>query len=177
MSDAGAGFPVSDLDLTFDDAAAAIPDAFALASGAYRPADHAAGVPDNYPAPAPVPPHATSLGALHDTDPNGVWSLYVVDDVARDLGAIESWMLTVTTVGLVNPRPARLTQPGLGTNGQPRFLLVGLAGEAYEILHSTNLRDWTVVATNTLTTISQWLEMPVSAGPGASRFYRAWRRP
>jgi uncharacterized repeat protein (TIGR01451 family) len=177
MSDAGAGFPVAGLNLVFDDAAAAvIPDVYQLTNGTYRPADHSASVGDFFPAPAPAAPYSTALGALHGTDANGVWSLYIVDDVARDAGGIGGWSLNVTTVGPVgSPAPA-LAQAGMAEPGGMAFLLKGQAGETYVIEVSPDLSNWTPLSTNTLSGSTLAVQDPQAPPPGR-RFYRAVRRP
>ena len=50
----------------------------------YRPTDNdAGGAADSFPSPAPAPSTATTLGTFTGTNPNGTWSLYVVDDAHR----------------------------------------------------------------------------------------------
>lgn len=96
ISDAGDETEVNNLNLTFDDSAAqALPDGPALASAAYRPANYEVG--DSFPAPAPSASGATSLAVFNGTNPNGVWSLYIVDDTEYDDGILNSgWCLNVT---------------------------------------------------------------------------------
>jgi hypothetical protein len=49
---------------------------------------------DTFPTSAPSPSAATSLSAFAGTNPNGVWSLYVVDDLGGDVGLIAGgWSL------------------------------------------------------------------------------------
>ncbi len=96
LSDTGAGFDATGLSLTFDDnAAGAGPDATALASGTYRPSNF--GTAETFPSPAPAASAATNLSVFNGTDPNGVWSLYVVDDEGVDVGSISGgWSLALT---------------------------------------------------------------------------------
>ena len=52
---------------------------------------------DSVPAPAPSPSSATTLSTFDGTAPNGIWSLYVIDDASGDRGTIAGgWCLTVT---------------------------------------------------------------------------------
>ncbi|MCA9874292.1 MAG: hypothetical protein KC441_11575, partial [Anaerolineales bacterium] len=97
MSDTGGGDDVSQLDLTLDDeAATALPDSTALSSGAFRPTN--VGLGDNFPAPAPFPSTATALSTFDSTDPNGEWSLYVMDDAGSDSGSVAGgWCLEMAT--------------------------------------------------------------------------------
>src|SRR5689334_3463250 len=96
MSDVGGTSAVGGLQLTFDDAAAANLSAGGpLASGTFRPTNVGGG--DAFPAPAPTPSMETSLTAFDGTDPNGTWSLYVVDDTTGGAGTIAGgWSLTIT---------------------------------------------------------------------------------
>ena len=63
---------------------------------------------DLYPAPAPDPPWGSTLSVFNGTNPNGTWSLYIVDDYNGFDGYIEGgWCLTInTTAGTpVTPPP------------------------------------------------------------------------
>ncbi|HVG28855.1 MAG TPA: VCBS repeat-containing protein [Pyrinomonadaceae bacterium] len=114
MSDVGGFTPVGDVTLTLDDdAATLLPDNGALGSGAFRPTDSDSdlGV-DSFPPPAPGgSPANSSLSVFNDTDPNGAWSLYVVDDFSADGGAFAGgWSLTL------NASPVRIVNWGLSTD-------------------------------------------------------------
>lgn len=94
LSDRGGGTAINDINLTFDDAAAAIAPA-ALVTGTFRPTNLA--VPDNFPAPGPgsvsqLNPTLASLGST--TDYNGAWKLFVNDQFNLDGGSITSWSIT-----------------------------------------------------------------------------------
>ena len=106
MADSGGLSPgVSGVNLTFDDAAAApIPNDSAPVSGSYQPAigTTLAGegclFPGLFPTPAPAGPYGSpSLSVFNGTDPNGTWSLYVMDDTAPTSGSISGgWSLDIT---------------------------------------------------------------------------------
>ncbi len=110
LSDAGGtGVPVVNTTVTFDDTAATqIPDLGPLVGGTFRPSAYIPS-PDAFPAPAPSGPYnsaapegfATFASVFNGTDPNGTWSLYVVDDIANG-GQIANiaggWDLDITTV-------------------------------------------------------------------------------
>src|SRR5207249_331651 len=93
MSDAGGGAGINNVTLTFDDAAASkLPDSSAIVAGTYKPTDFVTG--DTFPSPAPGGPYGTTLSAFSGLDPNGTWSLYVLDDAASDSGSIAGgWSL------------------------------------------------------------------------------------
>jgi hypothetical protein len=93
MSDAGGGTDLNNVTLTFDDAAASnLADSSTLVAGTYKPTDFVTG--DAFPSPAPAGPYGTALSAFNGLDPNGAWSLYVLDDAASDGGSIAGgWSL------------------------------------------------------------------------------------
>ena len=97
MSDAAGGFPVSGVDLTFDDDAAEfLSQVTPPASGTYRPTNYDDALPDTFPAPAPKPSSSPGLAAFNSTRANGTWSLYVLDDAGQDVGVIaEGWSLEI----------------------------------------------------------------------------------
>lgn len=114
MSDAGGNNPITNLNLTFDDAAPGpLPDSAPITSGVYRPTNY--GLGDTFPPPAPAPSAATTLAFFNNTDPNGRWTLYVVDDSGGDVGQIaQGWCLEITVhppVIAIDPTAISQTQP------------------------------------------------------------------
>jgi subtilisin-like proprotein convertase family protein len=104
MSDVGSTNDWTGQTYIFDSTAAALmPDSTLAPSGTYRPANY--GASDPFPATAPVGPYLNpepagtdSLAAFNGLNPNGTWSLYVVDDVSADVGNIAAgWELTLET--------------------------------------------------------------------------------
>jgi len=97
MSDTGGGFDVTNVTLTFDDAAANnLPNNAQIVSGTYQPTNFGGG--DTFPAPAPAGPYGAALSAFNGINPNGTWSLYVVDDAFGDIGNFNGgWTLNITT--------------------------------------------------------------------------------
>ena len=87
------GTSVSNVNLTFDDAAAnTIPSP--LTSGTYRPTQCNSST---YAAPAPSAPYGTTLAAVNGSNPNGTWQLFVQDFASGDSGSISGgWRLTIT---------------------------------------------------------------------------------
>lgn len=101
MSDIGDGAPngVSGRNIVLSDAASG-PIPGPIVNGTYKPTNNVGtfGVePDNWPAPGPgtvTQPNPTLSTFLSNDNPNGNWSLYVVDDTGGDLGSISSWSIT-----------------------------------------------------------------------------------
>ena len=86
MSDTGGGHSITNLNLTFDDSASSgLPDSAQIVSGTYKPTDFESG--DNFPPPAPAGAVSTFLSGFNGSNPNGNWSLYVVDDATGDAGS------------------------------------------------------------------------------------------
>ncbi|GIV98402.1 MAG: hypothetical protein KatS3mg057_3059 [Herpetosiphonaceae bacterium] len=124
MSDAGGGNTLSNVTLTFDDAAAAaLPDSAAISSGSYRPANYTGndGANDSFVAPAPASPYTTTLAAFNNLDPNGTWQLFIVDDEVTEGGSLAGgWQLAITTeeaVTVVDTLPAEVSFVAAGGDG------------------------------------------------------------
>jgi subtilisin-like proprotein convertase family protein len=116
LSDVGGDNQVSNVTLTFDDAAPGSLSAGPVASGTYRPTnltDSASAVtPDVFPAPAPAGPFGSTLSVFNGTDPSGTWSLFVRDDSVADSGSFAGgFSLTITT----NASTLTVTKAGAGS--------------------------------------------------------------
>ncbi len=116
MSDSGGQNPVSNLNLTFDDAAASTIGT-SLTSGTWRPTRTADESVENLPAPAPALSGATALSTFNGASGNGTWSLWVLDDASGDSGSISGgWCVTITSAA---PTTTTLTaSPNPSTVGQ-----------------------------------------------------------
>ncbi len=103
MNDVAFHLSVTNLSLTFDDAAVnSLPASSVPTNGTYKPTVLAAA--PNFPAPAPAGPYTSSLSDFIGTNPNGNWLLYVLDDVGGDSGAIvKGWSLTINSTAPVQP--------------------------------------------------------------------------
>ena len=103
MSHMGGFYGVTNLTLTFDDAAAGpLPNSLRLTSGTYQPSRY--GSLPAFPPTAPTGPFGSVLANLKGTDPNGAWSLYVLDDRTGDAGVIAGgWSLDLTLIQPVSP--------------------------------------------------------------------------
>ena len=122
LSDAGRGEDLVEVSLTFlDSAAQVLPRLEPIVSGSYRPTDHVENQPDVFNA-APAGPYGNQLSAFSGGAPNGVWSLYVVDDAGNDMGNIVGgWSIVIDTVDPVS------SSAGLSVSmtASPNPLLVG----------------------------------------------------
>ena len=100
VSDAGGGFVDASVTITLDDEAAAmLPDDESFGSGRFKPSNYEPD-DDEFPFPAPPPSTAVALSVFANTNPNGPWYLYVVDDDVFDAGQIAGgWTLTIRTGG------------------------------------------------------------------------------
>ena len=95
LSDTGGEFTVNNATLTFDDTATnGLADFNLITSGTYRPTNFGFDT-DSFSAPAPVGPYRTNLTQFNGTDPNGLWSLYIMDDADKDSGILSGgWRLS-----------------------------------------------------------------------------------
>ena len=91
--------------LTFSDMATAyLPRDGGIISGVYKPSNYAGNNAFGdvfFPAPAPpstpASPYASTLSAFNGQNPNGTWSLYVVDNATGDTGQINNgWCINIT---------------------------------------------------------------------------------
>lgn len=92
--------PATNINLTIDDdAVASMPLDSDLTSGTYKPTQRQQFIFD-FPAPAPATSNlmGPTLANFKSAEPNGTWSLYVVDDTETSSGIITGgWSLTITT--------------------------------------------------------------------------------
>lgn len=103
MAAVGGYSSISNVRLTFDDAFGPLPNEnVPITSGTYRPTlGTAASEPyfyPSFPTNAPSGPFPVSLGVFNGMNPNGVWSLYIVDSTFHDSGSVNNgWILNLTT--------------------------------------------------------------------------------
>ena len=93
MSDVGGSTAVSGVNLTLDNAAASpLPEGGPLVSGTFQPTN--VGGADSFPSPAPTPSGGSALSTFAGINPNGTWSLYVVDGATGGAGSFAGgWTL------------------------------------------------------------------------------------
>lgn len=99
VSDCGGSQSVSNVNLTFDDAAANSLGTGRITSGTYKPTNrNPSGDLDAFPAPAPSSPYGTALSGFNATSPNGTWKLYVLDEFTSGTGSISNgWAINIIT--------------------------------------------------------------------------------
>jgi subtilisin-like proprotein convertase family protein len=107
MSDVGGRDDAVNVNITFDSVSTnPLPDDALLVSGTFFPTNYAGlGTADAFPAPAPPGPYgASDLGVFRGTDPNGTWSLFIVDDTGQDDGNITNgWVIHLESEDPVVP--------------------------------------------------------------------------
>lgn len=112
LAQGGGGTASTGANVVFDDAAAQhISQTTAIVSGTFNPSNFAGsdGSDVVFPAPAPqatpASPYRATLQAFNQTNANGVWSLYVVDNFDGDGGSIAGgWTLNITTTATPQSR-------------------------------------------------------------------------
>lgn len=135
LSDVGGQLPVSGATVTLDDDAASSVTG-ALSSGTFRPTDDDLDAADAaFPAPAPTSGPAT-LSVFDGADPNGTWSLWVVDDATGDAGSISGgWCLTFTTQAATTTSLTSSDNPALV--GQPVTLTATVTSQGSPVTTGT----------------------------------------
>jgi subtilisin-like proprotein convertase family protein len=140
MSDVGGNNPVSNINLTIEDNAAAfLPDNAPVTSGSYKPTNFEPN--DVFPAPAPqTPPTGARLTSFFNSEPNGEWKLFAVDDAGGNVGNIANgWTITVETaiapieiplVGTALPYPSEIVVAG--RTGLVSKVTIGLESFSHE---------------------------------------------
>jgi uncharacterized delta-60 repeat protein/uncharacterized repeat protein (TIGR01451 family) len=105
MAKCGDGYAVNNVTLTFDDAAASsLPHFSQIVSGTDRPTSYAVATPPFPPGLTPPQPYSTNLSVFNGNNPNGAWSLYVIDDTPGNYGAISGgWSLSLAFAGVIMP--------------------------------------------------------------------------
>lgn len=182
MSGAGGPYSISNVMVTFDDAAAqGLPASPAgpIVSGIFKPSDY--GLAEDFFAPAPGQPYGTTLSAFNGTDPNGTWALYVLDTSPGDDGGIGGWSLSIESVNPVNvvanQNPPILSVAPGASGGAVTLTLTGQVGQVYVIQASTNLTTWTAISTNSASVEGTLQFTDTNASSFNKRYYRAYLVP
>jgi subtilisin-like proprotein convertase family protein len=113
MSDVGGGTDVTGVNLLLDDqGASALSNSGQLTSGTFRPNN--VGSSDTYASPAPAGPYGSALSVFNGTNPNGTWSLYVMDDNSPDSGSFTGgWALTFVIANASPTNPGNVLLPAI----------------------------------------------------------------
>jgi hypothetical protein len=98
VSDAGGQHRFNNVTLTFDDAASSsVSRNNTIASGTYKPTNYT-GDTDSFPAPAPSTSPGALLSVYNNTNPNGTWNLFAIDQYSSGSGTITGgWSVTITS--------------------------------------------------------------------------------
>src|ERR1035437_9144134 len=147
MANAGGGFAVHGVTLVFDDAASTNLPQTQIVSRTYKPTAYFPVAMFPVPAPSASPvPYATNLSSFNRSNPNGAWSLFVIDDQQVDAGVISNgWSLNLITASPIASQPPQF---GSIVNSNGTFQLTSI-GPLYStiIQASTNLVNWVPVYT------------------------------
>ena len=105
---------ISGVNLVLDDSAAnSLSDNGLLTSGTFKPTNFGSGS-DTFPSPAPAGPYGSLLSVFQGTNPNGMWSLYVVDDANPRSGSFAGgWSLTFALANTAPTNPANVLLPAI----------------------------------------------------------------
>jgi hypothetical protein len=111
LSDASGGAVASNLEIVFKDGGTAFPTGGWVGSGEYQPVN--VGLTgDTFPVSGP---YGMAMSVFQGVDPNGTWSLYMVDDATGDAGQLlGGWTLSIQTrrtVMQTNLPPTVVVQP------------------------------------------------------------------
>lgn len=120
MSDVGGGNSLTGITLRIEDGADDyLPNEDALSSGTFKPVNYhtRSESPDVFESPAPSGVYATNLKAFNGIDPNGAWSLYVMDDSILHSGGIQGgWNIDISTVFTLNETARLKIEQSSSTN-------------------------------------------------------------
>jgi subtilisin-like proprotein convertase family protein len=139
MSDAGSSQDIDGVNLTFDDAAAgSLP--IPITSGTYRPTNFDAGVGDDaWPTPAPAPSNSTSLASLNGINPNGTWSVFIVDDyLPADSGSLAGGFTLTLTLGYANSTSTTINAQGTASPYPSAINVSGVTGTISKVTARLN---------------------------------------
>ncbi|GCA70259.1 thermophilic serine proteinase [Microcystis aeruginosa NIES-2519] len=146
MSDVGGSDGVSNVTLTFEPTATSfLPDSGLITSGSYKATDFETS--DIFNSPAPAGPYGTDFSVFNNTNPNGTWSLYVVDDESPDGGTIAGgWSLLIDTAAATKSISIAKTTDGKEAGSASNVFTLTRTGD----LSSALTVNYTLAGTATL---------------------------
>ena len=167
MSDAGYGYVLNNVTLTFDDSSPnVLPDSDAIVFSTYRPGNYGT-TSDAFNAPAPVGPYGSNLSVFNDANPNGDWKLFVMDDLPGDSGNISNgW-----SINLYLELPPAWLAPSLASN-QTLLRFQSVVGYNYTISYKNTLSDTNWQTLTNLPGDGTIKVVPDLIGTNKSRFYQ-----
>ena len=181
FSDVGGNNPFGPANIILDDTASSTLPTTSLSAGTYHPGDYGAGA-DIFLSPAPAIAFSGDSAAPNGTAtfttkfsgaaPNGVWSLYIMDDTTNSFsGSVGGgWVLTLTTVPTL-PRPI-LTNALINASGKFQFGFTGVTTTNYSVYVSTNLMNWSAVGTASEISAGVFRYIDPQPRTNAVRYYR-----
>jgi hypothetical protein len=98
FSDVGGNNAVNNMTIKLDnEASSLLPDETVPTGGSFKPANFAVSGVDTFPLPAPTPISGLeSLSGFDGSNPNGVWRLWVTDDIGGGVGQFAGgWSITI----------------------------------------------------------------------------------
>ncbi|HUR23846.1 MAG TPA: Ig-like domain repeat protein [Acidimicrobiales bacterium] len=154
--------PVSNVTVTFDDTASSFLPTNAAwgapnSSVTAKPTDYdPGGAVDTFPSPAPAPSSSTTLaGAFGGINPNGQWSLYVVDDGLGDAGSIAGgWCLTLTAPAVADLSVTKTDSPDPVVAGSNITYSIGVSNSVVGSTASSVVLSDPVPANTTFVSLS-----------------------
>jgi uncharacterized repeat protein (TIGR01451 family) len=166
MSDVGQGDDLDRVTLKFDDAAPSFLSATnRIGSGTYKPTN--VGANDFFFYPAPAEPYGDALSVFNETDPNGDWLLYVMDDQGSDAGSLAGgWRLTISTAGSGPPPQLHIALEGT------EVVLSWPASASGYVLESSDLAppiSWNLL-TDSPPVVGDHYEVRLTVQPGKQYF-------
>lgn len=126
ISDAGGSISMSNKRLIFSDRAGPLFVSGSTGFLHFRPTDLSPS--DVFPPPALTNQVGTNLAVYAGTDPNGTWSLYIVDDFNGDSGNLDGWSLTFGQDEVWSTPPVSL--PASTNNTTVSTVVTGLTVDA-----------------------------------------------
>jgi hypothetical protein len=110
------------------------------------------------------------LSDFYGSDPNGAWSLYIVDDHGRDEGQLAGWSLDFGPEWFRH-REAYLSDVQMLYDGSFQMQLNGEPDKIYFIEASPDMQQWDLIQTRRLVGTSE----TITDTTAAERHYRFYR--